>query len=498
MLVNPRIRLSAAERDLFRTLKAHHKEHAQLGRPRVVGGWVRDKLLGLEPADVDIATETDPAIYARSVHDFLFRTAQKRTQGYRVVPETKNKPVKIAILRICGFFIDVVQYSGNSYGTDKESRDFTVNCMYYDIVGDYVLDPSERGLRDLSYGVLRTVLPPAQCFHQNSAHVLRAIRICATRSFYLDSQLYQELKTSGAEIMENICPYRWRSEWEKCWEREGSRLCGIVAHLGLSSCFFDTDNDLFACRASLNIFTLKSILKDHVRLSAVLPHRLYMKSPKIQDILGSDHVAKLANLRYAVLLEPWASTDTDSETRKWILRRYSKRARRLSKPSPLAACVSTVIKLSDGPMRLRKALQSVRSPAAPSWRQLREEYNGESWDQMMLVYAATAGTPTLLPAGCLSERLPVSCHSLYAKCMEQNLWDSKTEVYNVSAAPSPWCATDITFPEDLRLVQDLVAREKAVLVVDPHRPVNPPPPRPIKELFADVEFPPLSSQWGRF
>ncbi|KAH0479506.1 MAG: uncharacterized protein KVP18_004337 [Porospora cf. gigantea A] len=498
MLVNPRILLSGRERDLFRTLKAHHQEHAELGRPRVVGGWVRDKLLGLEPADVDIATETDPAIYARSVHDFLFRTAQKRTQGYRVVPETKNKPVKIAILRICGFFIDVVQYRGGSYGNDKESRDFTVNCMYYDIVGDYVLDPSERGLRDLSYGVLRTVLPPAQCFQQNSAHVLRAIRIYATRSFYLDSQLFRELKATGAEIMENICSYRWYTEWDKCWEREGGRLCGIVALLGLSSCFFDTDDDCFAYRASLNIFSLKSILKDSLRLSAVLPHRFYMKSPKIQDILGPDHVVKLANLRYAVLLEPWASTDTDSETRKWILRRYSKRVRRLSKPSPTSACVSTVIKLSNGPMRLRKALQSVRSPTAPSWRQLREEYNGESWDQMMLVYAATCGTPTLPAASCRSGPLPVSCHSLHAKCMEQNLWDPKVEVYNVSVPPIQWSASDITFPRDLRLVQDLVAREKDVLVVEPDRPANPPLPRPVKELFADVEFPPLSSQWGRF
>ncbi|GKB48219.1 putative CCA tRNA nucleotidyltransferase 2 isoform X1 [Tanacetum coccineum] len=205
------INLTDKERRIFDLLLQvvyHCNLQTQL---RVAGGWVRDKLLGEECNDIDIALDNMMGReFCEKVNDYLLLTGEK-TQGFGVIqskPE-KSKHLETARMRLYDVWIDFVNlicedYTQNNrvstieFGSaeqDAYRRDLTINSLFYNIQACSVEDFTGRGLDDLKTGKIVTPLPPKDMFLEDPLRVLRAIRFSAR----FDFKMVKELKVAAAD-----------------------------------------------------------------------------------------------------------------------------------------------------------------------------------------------------------------------------------------------------------------------------------------------------------
>ncbi len=158
-------------------------EHAYL-----VGGCLRDLLMGRRPKDYDIASSSSPD---RTCEIF---------KGYKTVPSgigygtvtviIDGLPLEITTFRSeCGYsdgrHPDAVRFVGN-VEDDLSRRDFTVNAMAYN-EQEGLLDPF-GGLADLKAGIIRAVGQAGERFSEDALRILRALRFCAQLGFWADPQ----------------------------------------------------------------------------------------------------------------------------------------------------------------------------------------------------------------------------------------------------------------------------------------------------------------------
>ncbi|KAK6116657.1 hypothetical protein DH2020_049591 [Rehmannia glutinosa] len=209
--VKDHIDLTAKEKQIFdRLLQVlrHFNLQTQL---RVAGGWVRDKLLGKECYDIDIALDNMLGKeFCEKVNEYLSSTGEE-AHGVGVIKcnPDQSKHLETATMRLFDVWIDFVNlrsedYSENSriptmrFGTAEEDayrRDLTINSLFYNINTSSVEDFTQRGIADLKAGKIVTPLPPKQTFLDDPLRVLRAIRFGARFGFVLD----EELKIAAAD-----------------------------------------------------------------------------------------------------------------------------------------------------------------------------------------------------------------------------------------------------------------------------------------------------------
>ncbi|KAG8378419.1 hypothetical protein BUALT_Bualt08G0135400 [Buddleja alternifolia] len=209
--VKDQIELTPKEKQIFdRLLQVllHFNLRTQL---RVAGGWVRDKLLGKECYDIDVALDDMLGReFCEKVNEYLSSTGEE-TQGIGVIQcnPDQSKHLETARMRLFDVWIDFVNlrsedYSENSriptmrFGTAEEDayrRDLTINSLFYNINTSSVEDFTRRGIEDLKSGKIVTPLPPKQTFLDDPLRVLRAIRFGARFGFVLD----EELKIAAAD-----------------------------------------------------------------------------------------------------------------------------------------------------------------------------------------------------------------------------------------------------------------------------------------------------------
>jgi len=155
----------------------------------LVGGGVRDMLLGREPKDFDIATNARPEEVKK-----LFRNCMLIGRRFRLAHvRFENEIIEVATFRAQGDGASDDEartengriLRDNVYGTLEEDawrRDFTVNALYYNIqdfsVVDYV-----GGMADLQSGMLRLIGDPRQRYHEDAVRMLRAVRFAAKLGF---------------------------------------------------------------------------------------------------------------------------------------------------------------------------------------------------------------------------------------------------------------------------------------------------------------------------
>ncbi|KAK3405944.1 hypothetical protein EUGRSUZ_K02157 [Eucalyptus grandis] len=204
--VKQKIDLTETEKMIFERLLAtvHHFDFST--QLRVAGGWVRDKLLGKECYDIDIALDDMlGSTFVDKVTQYLASTGEE-AQGLAVIPSNpdQSKHLETARMRLYDIWIDFVnlrseKYSENSripnqmdFGTAEEDayrRDLTINSMFYNINTSSVEDLTGRGIDDLRSGKIVTPLAPKETFLDDPLRVLRAVRFGARFSFTLDEEL---------------------------------------------------------------------------------------------------------------------------------------------------------------------------------------------------------------------------------------------------------------------------------------------------------------------
>ena len=150
----------------------------------LVGGCVRDLLLGRAPSDCDIVTTAHPDRIAQLFSDSRLVGA---SFGVSLVRE-KGFEFEVASAREERFYLDgrhpeEVRYT-DDLAVDMLRRDFTINALWYDPVEKCVHD-TVGGLADLERGVVRTVGDPGERFGEDFLRMLRAVRFAARLRFEL-------------------------------------------------------------------------------------------------------------------------------------------------------------------------------------------------------------------------------------------------------------------------------------------------------------------------
>lgn len=149
----------------------------------IVGGCVRDKLLGTEPKDYDVATSARPDEVMALFAGYRMVTSGLKHGTVGVV--TDNAVTEITTFRSDGEYSDhrrpdTVSFS-DSIEDDLARRDFTVNAMAYSPLRGFV-DPY-GGINDLRRGILRAVGDPAVRFSEDALRILRGVRFASVYCF---------------------------------------------------------------------------------------------------------------------------------------------------------------------------------------------------------------------------------------------------------------------------------------------------------------------------
>src|SRR4051812_2857988 len=176
----------------------------------VVGGAVRDLLLGIEPKDFDIATDARPEQVKP-----LFRRALIIGRRFRLVhvmlgPET----VEVSTFRAADPDTAEKDEHGrvlrdNVFGTQQEDarrRDFTVNALYFDPATEEVVD-FHGGLADLRKRLLRVIGDPVTRYREDPVRMLRGVRLAAKLGLTLDAATREPIREL-APLMDRVPPAR--------------------------------------------------------------------------------------------------------------------------------------------------------------------------------------------------------------------------------------------------------------------------------------------------
>lgn len=179
-------------------------------RACLVGGAVRDLLLGGNPKDFDIATDATPEEVKR-----LFRNCRLIGRRFRLAHVVFGREiVEVATFRGMGeegdrHIVDGRILRDNIWGSIEEDalrRDFRVNALYYDIADFSVLD-FVGGMQDLDNRVLHLIGDPAQRYREDPVRMLRAARLAAKLDFTIDEEAAAPFAELG-ELLAEAPPAR--------------------------------------------------------------------------------------------------------------------------------------------------------------------------------------------------------------------------------------------------------------------------------------------------
>jgi poly(A) polymerase len=174
----------------------------------LVGGCVRDLVLGREPADYDVATSATPQDVMRI---FPLTYAVGAQFGVVLVPVRSdaadgthaNYAIEVATYRSDGDYSDgrhpdQVKFSSEAQ-FDVQRRDFTINGLLFDPERKEVLD-FVGGLDDLKRNVIRTIGDPHRRFDEDKLRMLRAVRFAARFEYTIDGATLAAIRQRAAQI----------------------------------------------------------------------------------------------------------------------------------------------------------------------------------------------------------------------------------------------------------------------------------------------------------
>ena len=170
----------------------------------LVGGGVRDLLLGKRPKDFDVGTDARPGEVRK-----LFRNSRIIGRRFRLVQVffRGGKIIEVSTFRRAADpDEDGILQANNTFGTPAEDalrRDLTINAIFYNIA-DFSLVDYVGGLDDLRAGLIRGVGDPLVRFRRDPVRILRAIRHAARTGFKLAPETWQAVTTLGDHLA--LCP----------------------------------------------------------------------------------------------------------------------------------------------------------------------------------------------------------------------------------------------------------------------------------------------------
>lgn len=269
----------------------------------IVGGCVRDSLLGKCPHDWDITTSATPY----QVKDIFKKTVDTGLQHGTVTvlvdkahSGNDEYAYEVTTYRVDGIYEDHRRPKEVSFSTslteDLKRRDFTINAMAYndsegivDIFG---------GRSDLEKHIVRCVGKPSERFDEDALRILRAVRFAAQLGFDIDEPTKEAMKKQ-AKFLADISAERIREEFTKLITSDNPAMIMTAYELGLTRIFLpefdamiDTSQNNPNHMYSVGEHTIKvmeKVPKDVVLRYAALLHDVAKPACKTTDENGIDH-----------------------------------------------------------------------------------------------------------------------------------------------------------------------------------------------------------------
>jgi len=182
----------------------------------IVGGCVRDLLLGRKPKDWDITTNANPeqiqGLFENTFYTNDFGTVGIVNDG---VEDETVKIVEATPYRLEGKYSDARRPDSVEFGQniedDLKRRDFSVNALAYNPATQQLLD-LYGGIKDTAAGIIRAVGEPKERFDEDALRIMRAIRISAELGFQIEENTKQAMKQCASQLSK-ISKERIRDEF---------------------------------------------------------------------------------------------------------------------------------------------------------------------------------------------------------------------------------------------------------------------------------------------
>lgn len=219
-----KIEIPQPVREILDALKEHGFE------AYVVGGCVRDVLLGREPKDWDITTSAMP----QEVKQIFHNTVDTGIQHGTVMVIRNAVGYEVTTYRVDGEYKDgrhpqSVTFT-RSLEEDLKRRDFTINAFAW---GEDGLIDMFDGVKDLKDGIIRCVGDPDERFNEDALRIMRAVRFSAQLGFEIEPRT-KAMITKYAGRLADISMERIREEWEKTLMSMNPAFVNEYAELGLA------------------------------------------------------------------------------------------------------------------------------------------------------------------------------------------------------------------------------------------------------------------------
>ena len=222
-------------------LKVARMLHKEGYKAYLVGGALRDIVMGIEPDDYDLGTDAKPEEMLRFFPKSV-STGAKFGMVMVLVPDANNEThsVEVTTFRSEADYVDgrwptKVEFIGD-LDRDLGRRDFTINAMALDLTsGDYEAGGKEQswllydpfgGMTDLGLRVLRAVGTPIERFREDGLRAFRACRLASQLGFDIESETYEAIRQSVAIAMQ-VSMERIRDEFLKLLNHSAKPSRGI-------------------------------------------------------------------------------------------------------------------------------------------------------------------------------------------------------------------------------------------------------------------------------
>jgi|TARA_B110000483_G_C18159207_1_gene528634 tRNA nucleotidyltransferase/poly(A) polymerase len=255
-VIDKKLPVSKEIRELSELFKQNGK------RLYIVGGWVRDHLMGRDPDDIDLATDSLPD----DTLDFL---------GDKYSVDLVGKAFGVIILKVGGEDVEIASFREDGDGRkpevnlgvtieeDVSRRDLTISALFYDIENDNIVD-LVGGINDINNKVIRMVGDPLDRIGEDQLRVLRVARFASRYNFEIDDKTSKAIQKNSD--LSEISKERIVEEFLKAFKKNTSfkPFLDIITKLGIwDQIFGDFKINTNVVETNDIILYLSNLLKDN-------------------------------------------------------------------------------------------------------------------------------------------------------------------------------------------------------------------------------------------
>jgi len=249
----------------------------------LVGGGVRDLLLGRRPKDFDVSTSASPEEIRA-----LFRSAILIGRRFRLAHVRFGpKVIEVATFRAGDPETADLIVRDNVWGSEEEDvlrRDFTINGLYYDPGEQTVID-YVQGYPDIEQKILRTIGQPDLRFIQDPVRMIRLIKFCARFDFTIDPPTHEALLNCKEEIVKSS-PVRILEELFRMLESGASKsFFHLLQEYGLLRSLLPEVSEHLASDSSIVTMNFLGEIDSHIEKQGTPPDRAVLLAAPLFPML---------------------------------------------------------------------------------------------------------------------------------------------------------------------------------------------------------------------